>query len=752
MCPQSLVFTPRQKSTADKLFEVLFPSDEVHPGAIEIGVPTYVERLLTGYGKDLQETYQSGLDLLEEAAQGAFQKPFAGCSLEEQQALVGQLESGTLSVGNPMRQREFFELAVANMQEGLFADPLHGGNQDKKGWKFLQHPGVWLENSHAEMMSEVHEVKGGRYQSIEDLEDYIAERPDEAAAIPSGFCPDLGLEPPQGEADVILVGLGAMNSVVVPQLTKAGLKVVALEAGPYRSRQDYRPDELRQTYYGRAHLGPKFNQETPRWRLNKGEPTRPCSFSLGRMVNGVGGSIFHYGGWLRRFHPHHFQALSHAKDQGLEHWLPDNNTLADWPVSYEDLEPYYSELEWEIGISGVSNFPPIPRSRDLPMPPLPKHRIGEIFRGTTEEMGLHPFPVPVGVNSQPYDGRPASRNSGWTCGFGTFDDSMWHPAAECVPKALATGNLELKTKCRVLEILTDNQGHTSGVRYLDAKGDQQIQLGRCIVLGAYVWESIRLMFLSGGSLHPSGLGNNQGQLGRNIMTKMFSQVLAQFPGKYFNRHCANASQSMIVEDFLSPEFPTIEHGFLGGATISAEPQLLPLNISRESVPPEVPQWGARYKAHLKTWQQWGVLRIQPDTLSYTSNFVDLDPHHRDKSGLGLPVVRITYDMRQNEHRLSEWMESKCEEILQAMGGISPWRGPRFTGVGSCHDLGGIRMGLDSHNSVVNPSLEVHDTKGLFVFGGGVYPSCPGINPTLTMMAICRRACSDLIGRLQRAGV
>ena len=748
----SLVFTSQQRSTAAALFSTLFPADEIHPGAIDIGVLDYVENLLTGYGQDLQENYWQGLDCLQTAAEGKFGKSFADCGHDEQQELVNLLEKGELDTCNPGQQREFMEMAVAHMQEGLFADPLYGGNRDKKGWKFLRHPGVWFENSQAEMMSEVPEDKGGNYRSIQDLEDFIQDRPDGSAAIPPDFDADRGMEPPQGEADVVLIGLGAINSVIAPQLTEAGLRVVALEAGPYRSRLDYKPDELGQSFYGRAKLGPKFNQETPRWRLNEGEPTRPCSFSLGRMLNGVGGSVFHYGGWMRRFHPHHFRTRAHIQDMGWEHLLPRNSTLADWPVSYDDLEPYYTSLEWEIGISGVSDQPPVPRSRELPMPPLAPYRMGEIFRGAAEELGLHPYPVPAGVNSQPYGGRPASKYSCWTCGFGTFDDSLWHPAAECVPKALATGHLDLKTKCRVTEILTDDLGHVKGVRYRDAAGKFQVQLSRCVILGAYIWENLRLMFLSGNSKSPAGLGNSYGQLGRNVMTKMFSQVLAQFPDTYFNSHCANASQSMIVEDSLYPDFPADECGFLGGATISAEPQFLPLNIGRETLPPEVPPWGHKYKEHLQTWQQWGVLRMQPDTLSYTNNFVDLDPHHRDRSGLGMPVIRITYDLRENEHRLLAWAEDKCEEILKTMGGQNPWRGPRLTGVGSCHDVGGIRMGTDPSLSVVDPNLEVHDTPGLFVFSGGVFPSCPGINPTLTMMALCRRACEDLIGRLQRNGV
>ena len=140
--------------------------------------------------------------------------------------------------------------------------------------------------------------------------------------------------------------------------------------------------------------------------------------------------------------------------------------------------------------------------------------------------------------------------------------------------------------------------------------------------------------------------------------------------------------------------------------------------------------------------------MQPEALSYESNRLDLDPHHRDRSGLGLPVVRVTYDLQPNEGRLADWMESKSEEILRAMGAAETWRGPRFTGAGSSHDLGGCRMGDDPAGSVVDRTLRVHDTPGLYVFSGAVFPTCAGINPTLTLYALCLRAAEQLVGRLQ----
>ena len=168
---------------------------------------------------------------------------------------------------------------------------------------------------------------------------------------------------------------------------------------------------------------------------------------------------------------------------------------------------------------------------------------------------------------------------------------------------------------------------------------------------------------------------------------------------------------------------------------------MPIQISRQSLPPDVPPWGRGYKDHLRGWQHWCTARLQPDTLSYRRNFLDLDPRYRDRSGLGLPLVRITYDFRENEQRLAEHLEGKAGEILRAMGAAKTWRGPRFTGVGSRHDLGGCRMGEDPATSVVDPELRVHDTPGLYVFSGAAFPTCPGINPSL---ALCYRAAERLV--------
>ncbi len=795
MTAPTLTLNAREAATATALFERLFPADEEHPGATEIGVLSYIDRALAGAYREHEESYRLGLAALDRCARARHSAPFADLDPTQQDALLRDLERGELPNFHAPPQQAFFALLRAHLQEGLFADPLYGGNRDKLGWRVLGHPGVWLENSAEENLTGERVTKGGVIQSLTDvtpaqppliggrghsLVDYAApsapdtwdksERVTNEPTAPSPtwrglgrglppehehFDPDAGAKPADGPCDVVIVGVGAMGGLVAPVLAEAGLSVVGLEAGPYRTQRDFLPDELGHAYYARASMGPKFASEAPRWQRNQGElvegeETRPATFSLGRMMNSVGGSVIHYGAWLRRFHPHHFRPLSRVAERWGRDVLPEESTLVDWPVSYDELEPYYTRLEWEIGVAGDETSPAIPRSRGLPMAAMRPFRMGNAFSQVTREMGYRPYMVPVGVNTEPYDGRPATTYTAWSNGFGSFNNAKWHPGLTHVPRAMATGNFTLRTGCRVLEILTDAGGHTRGVAYVDALGRRQEQLARTVILAAYSFENVRLLLLSGDAKHPNGLGNNAGQVGRNFMTKMFAHVDGLTPDEIWNRHTGPAAQGVILDDFLAEEFDSVAQGFIGGATLGAEQQFLPLQISREALPPDVPTWGAAYKQHLRNWQHLAVVRIQPDTLPYRTNFLSLDPTHRDRSGLGLPVLRITYDMRANEQRLADWMETKSEAILRGMGATQTWRGPRFTGVGSSHDLGGCRMGEDPAGSVVDAELQVHDTPGLYVFSGAAFPSCPGINPTLTIGALCLRAAEQLATRLVKS--
>jgi gluconate 2-dehydrogenase alpha chain len=154
----------------------------------------------------------------------------------------------------------------------------------------------------------------------------------------------------------------------------------------------------------------------------------------------------------------------------------------------------------------------------------------------------------------------------------------------------------------VIRVLTDATGAAHGVEYLDPLGRSRTQHARAVVLAAYTYENLRLMFLSPDDRHPDGLGNSSGQLGRHYTTKMFAHVNGLFPGVNFNRHTGPAAQGVVVDDFLAEDFNSIAHGFVGGATLGSEQQFLPLQISRECLPPDVRQWGKPYRDHILGWQ------------------------------------------------------------------------------------------------------------------------------------------------------
>lgn len=750
-----LALTDREARTAEALFAALFPEDELGPGAVEIGAVTYLDRALAGADAVHLPLYRLGFAALDRAATERWGSPFATIAAEDRAALLTELEHGLVADWTVPDQQTFFARARAHLQEGLFADPAHGGNRDKLGWRFLGHPGVWLENTAEENLQSEPVTKGGRFQGLADIADELAERRATApprldpSAIPN-YDPRRGAGPPAPKADILLVGMGGVGGFLAPLFARAGLRVVGLEAGPWRGLDEYVPDELAATYYCRGQLGPKFLSEVPRWRRDPGEETRELTFSLGRMMNGVGGSIVHYGGWLRRFHPHHLRRRSHTIERWGQSAIPEGATVADWPIQYDELEPYFGQVEDMIGVTGDDQQPFLSRSTPPSLPPPRPFRMGELFAATTREMGLHPQMAPVSMTSRPYHDLPEMSYTAWNNGFGSWTGDKWHPALTSVPEALATGNLDLRTGCRVLRVLTDADGRARGVEYVDPLGQIKEQTAATVILCAYTFENVRLLFLSADAKHPDGLGNSAGQLGKHFITKMFPHVDGFFPDTIFNRHTGPAAQSMICDDYLAADFDSVEHGFLGGSTLGAENQFLPIQIARETLPPDVPSWGSGYKAHLQQWQHLGVVRMQPDALSYESNFLDLDPRYRDRSGLGLPLLRVTYDLRPNERRQADFFAGVCEEILRAMGATKTWRGPRFTGAGSSHDVGGCRTSDDPAAGVVDRGLRVHDTPGLYVFSGAVLPTCPGINPTLSLWAICLHAAERLIDRL-RAG-
>jgi gluconate 2-dehydrogenase alpha chain len=741
-----LALSPYEARTLAAVWDRMFPADEHSPAASAIGAITYLDRTLTGVYAGLREHYRLGLRALDANAMQRFGQPVHACSGEQVDQLIGALQADTLVDFAVPPQAQFFSMIFSHLQEGVFGDPAHGGNRELAGWRFLAHPGVHRVNDEADHLASDQVVKP--VQSMADAGWSLGSDRGAPVDVP-GYDPQNSVRTPQADLDVIVVGVGAVGSLVAHVLTAAGVRVLGLEAGPWRFGGDFVPDEVGAAYYSRGDMGPKFLAEAPTWRPDADHPTRAAPFSLGRMMNGVGGSVIHWGGALRRQHPHHFAHRSHVLDRWGPRALPEGSQLVDWPVSYDDLEHYYTALEWSIGVAGDREQNPfVKASKPLPLPPVRPFVMGERFIAGARSLGLHPYPTPVALNSRPYNNNPQSTYNSFAGGFGPFDDDRWMPGHNWVPDALATGNLDLKTGCRVIRIITDPSGRACGVEYLDPLGQLHTARAGKVILASYTFENLRLMWLSASDRHPDGLGNDRGMLGKHYMTKHWNDVYGYFPDTVFNAQTGPAAQMVTLDDYASADFDSYRHGFIGGASPNVENQRLPLQISREPLPPDVPDWGKGYKDQLRRWQHLAAVRFQPDAMPYEGHQLDLDPWVRDRSGLGLPVVRITYRVRENEARLTDFMRGECRKILQAMGAADVWNGREFTGIVSSHDLGGARMGVDPTSSVVSPDLAVHDTPGLYVFGGAAFPTMNSANPTLTLWALCYRSAEAMIRELQ----
>lgn len=537
------------------------------------------------------------------------------------------------------------------------------------------------------------------------------------------------------KTDVVMVGIGAAGGIAAHVLTDAGLKVVAIEAGPRWGKEDFiaHYDELQNSYHWAWDSEPKFNKELPTGRRSPDEKAE-TEMSRTRMSNMVGGSSVHYDTMSWRFHEYDFKKRSSIIEKYGEDKLPQGANVADWAVTYDELEAYYEKVEYVLGVSGKDGVNPFeaPRQKDYPLPPLQRFGAAEYIAEGMEELGYHPFPTPAGIISEEYDGRPACTLCGYCGGNGCWNDSKSSTLVTSIPKAEETGNLEIRTNSRVFRVLTDENGRASGVVYRGEDGRMYRQPAKLVILSAYILENVRLLLLSANDQFPDGLANNSGQVGRHITNHTNVGATGLFPGKTFNRFSGTLGQGTSMDDFNADNFDHTDLEFIGGGTASVNPsQSRPISGSGQ-IPPSIPQWGIEYA----TWIQENAdsiqsIGVQLDTLPYNNNFLDLDPDAVDEDGI--PVIRETYDIGENEKRYWEYVGPKLEEILVHQGATETWVSDVVPGHSS-HLVGGARAGDDPDSSVLDKHMLTHEIPNLAVLGGAGFASVAGVNPTETIQA------------------
>lgn len=553
-----------------------------------------------------------------------------------------------------------------------------------------------------------------------------------ATPVTNGTPVSLGEVAELGMTDVVMVGIGAAGGIAAHVLTDAGLKVVAIEAGPRLDKADFlaTDDELQALWAWDGE--PKFNKEIPTWRRSANAETEP--YTPSHMSNMVGGTL-HWTAVAWRFLEDDFKVRSSTIERYGEGALPEGTAIADWAVTYDELEPYYEKTEQLTGVSGEGGANPFeaPRQSGFPMPPLQKFGAGEYIAEGMASLGYSPFAAPAAINSEQYDGRPACSYCGYCGGHGCWNDAKSSTLVTAIPRAERTGNLEIRTNSRVFRVLTDDNGRASGVEYRGDDGNMYIQPARLVILSAYTYENIRLLLLSANDQFPNGLANNAGQVGKYFMTHTTPSVSGVFPGKDFNRFSGAYGQGTAMVDFNADNFDHTDLGFIRGCDVMVSPSSSTPIAGAGQIPPSVPRWGREYVTWLhENANSVQALTVQIETMPYENNFLDLDPEEVDEEGV--PVIRVTYDIGGNESRLWDYVGPKLDEILVHQGATETWQtkvAPRPT---STHAVGGARAGDDPQTSVLDKHLLTHEIPNLAVLGGAGFASMTGHNPTLTMQA------------------
>ena len=313
---------------------------------------------------------------------------------------------------------------------------------------------------------------------------------------------------PSEEVDFVIVGSGAAGGILAKELAGHGFKVVVLEQGPYLTEKDFVHDEIKVLQEDLLTNHPKLQPTTFR-RTPEDKAKQQRALVYGRLV---GGTSVHFTANFWRLHEIDFIERSKVGA------IPGAN-LVDWPITYGDLEPYYTKVEWEIGVSGLAGASPFdpPRSKPYPMPPLPVKSSGVIFERAARQLGWNPFPAPMAILSQTYAGRSACVNCGFCLAFGCEVGAKSSSLATAVRMAEKTGHCEIRPNSYVHRIETNDRGFATGATYFDAQRNAVLQRARAVIVCANGAETPRLLLLSANKQFPDGLANSSGLVGKNLM-------------------------------------------------------------------------------------------------------------------------------------------------------------------------------------------------------------------------------------------
>ena len=569
--------------------------------------------------------------------------------------------------------------------------------------------------------------------------------------------------------DALVIGFGWVGAILAQELTDAGVNVLALERGVWRDTPTdfattFAQDELR--YYWRQELFQRPSHETLTIRNNTSQTALPMR-QLGSFLPGtnVGGAGVHWNGQTWRFLPSDFVARSHNLQRYGKAAVPESMTIQDWGVSYEELEPHYDRFEYLCGISGKAgnlngqiqaggNPFEGPRRREYPNPAMAMTLPPTLFAEAARSLGHSPFPQPSANMSRAYTNPLGVQLGPCTyCGFcekfacGNYSKASTQTTI--LPVLMRKPNFTLKTESEVTRINLDSSGKRAvSVTYIDAAGQEFEQPADLIVLSAYILHNVRLLLLSGIG-KPYDPTTGKGVIGKNYAYQITSSVNVFYDDKLLNPFIGAGAHGMLIDEFNGDNFDHKGLGFIGGGFIGIV-QTGARPIETHPTPEGTPTWGSKWKhAVAQSYLRSTSVSTHGAVMSHRGNYLDLDPTYRDV--YGRPLMRMTFDFTDNEHRMSDYLTDRAVEIAKAMK-------PREIKVNrrkgswdvvpyqTTHNTGGAIMGADSSTSAVNSYLQSWDVPNLFVIGASAFPQNPGYNPTGTVAALAYRAADAITSR------
>ena len=570
--------------------------------------------------------------------------------------------------------------------------------------------------------------------------------------------------------DAVVVGFGWTGAIAAKELVDAGLSVVALERGPaYAQADDFATkrmhDGLRYTV-GQEFAHP-LDRTTLTFRHDPGDTALPMR-RIGSFnpSEGYGGSGNTWSGHSFRAQPSDFVIRSHYEEKYGPDIFDDGLTSQDWGVTYEELEPHYAWAEDMMGVSGqagviggetVEGGNPFEGSRSAgyPLPAFERHAAGAKFIEETRAQGLNPFPVPVANASHAHtNAYGVTMNECVVCGhcpsFACAYGAKGSPVNSIHPALMGRDGFEARPHAAVTRVETDPAtGLATGVTYVDGAGTETFQPADMVFLAAYAFDNTRLMLLSGIG-RPYEVDTGEGVVGRNYSYQILGSVQAFFEDESFNPYVAGGGMGTVIDDYGSDHFdhaavegrPFVGGGFIGPFNLSAFP------MTYHPTPPGSPAWGEGWKEAVAKWYQGAMgLNVHASVQAHRHNYLDLDPTYRD--AYGQPLLRMTFDYRDNERRMLDFLLARGEAVARAMNpahvAVNGVEGrydiARYQ---TTHNVGGTAMGADPATSVVNTWGQSWDAHNVFVLGGSVFPQNTHYNPTLTINALAHRAMRKVV--------